>query len=393
VKKILLGVVLAAAVLAPAASASRSHRVKLALVVLPKSALGAAGRSFAVSPESGVVSNLVAAGNSVSAQPDTFDRLGRLSGYELSYGDRFSGRSGVTAIWTGIDKYKTPAGAKRGLAFWRKDDPKITVLKTYGLAVSVKAMKVAKVGSRRFAEGSTITVPNAVPLSVVDEQFTDGRYVLHVDVAAESLSAAAHLAGKLARVLDHRLRLAQAGRLHGKPVKVPPRLDSGPPPGGPDLATLALTSADFGGQATILDNAYGVPGTPALSTYLLDMEPAGGFADLTQFLDWFPVANDATLLARVEGVEFAWVFSEGALTGVPGQFTQADVSAAGDNAYGAIVTIAQQGEQTIYIGVVALSAGQAADLVLVASESPIQSSDVLSLAQVTANRLDTGLAG
>jgi hypothetical protein len=393
VKKILLGVVLVAAVLAPAASASRPHRVKLAVVVLPKSALGAVGGSFTVSPDSGVISNLAAAGRSVSAGSNTFDDLGRITGYELSYGDRFSGRSGVTAIWTGVDKYKTAVGAKRGLAFWRKDDPKISVLKPYGLAVTVKAMKPAKVGSRRFAEGSTITVPNAVPVSVIDEQFTDGRYLLHVDVAASSLAVAAQRAGKLARILDHRLRLAEAGRLHGKPVKVPPHLDSGPPPGGPDLATLALTSADFGGQATILDNEYGPPSPPALSTYLLDMEPAGGYADLSQFLDWFPVANDATLLARVEGVEFAWLFSEGALTGVPGQFVQVDLSAAGDNAYGAIVTIAQQGEQTVYVGVVALSSAQAADLVLVADDSPIQSSDLLSLAQLTANRLDTGLAG
>jgi hypothetical protein len=54
VKKILLGVVLVAAMLAPAASASRSHRLKLGVVVLPKSALGTAGRSLAVSPDTGL---------------------------------------------------------------------------------------------------------------------------------------------------------------------------------------------------------------------------------------------------------------------------------------------------------------------------------------------------
>jgi hypothetical protein len=393
VKKVLLGVVLVAAVLAPAASASRPHRVKLAVVVLPKSALGAAGRSLAVSPDSGVVSNPVAVGNAVSAHPNTFDRLGRLGGYELRYGDRYSGRPGVTEIWTGVDTYKTPAAAKRGLAFWRKDDPKITELGHYGLAVTVKALQAAKVGSHRFAEGSTISVPNAVPLSVVDEQFTDGPYVLHAEVAAASLSAAAHLAGKLALRLDHRLRLAEAGRLHGKPAEVPNQRDAGPPPGGPDLATLALSSADFGGQAKIESDGYGRPSHPALSTYLLDMEPAGDFGALSQFLDWFPTANDASLVARFEGVEFAWVFANGVLTGVPGQFTQVDVSAAGDNAYGAIVSIAQQGKPTVYVVVVALSSGHAGDLVLAASETPVQSSDVLSLAQLTANRLDSGLAG
>ena len=112
-KKVLLGVVLVAAVLAPAASASRPHRVKLAVVVLPKSALGAAGRSLAVSPDSGVVSNPVAVGNAVSAHPNTFDRLGRLGGYELRYGDRYSGRPGVTEIWTGVDMPNV--GSRRAL--------------------------------------------------------------------------------------------------------------------------------------------------------------------------------------------------------------------------------------------------------------------------------------
>jgi opacity protein-like surface antigen len=393
VKKILLGVVLVAAVLAPAASASQSHRVKLAVVVLPKSALGAAGGSLAVSPDSAVISNLAASASAISSTASTFDDLGRITGYALTYGDQYSGRAGITEISTSVDKYKTSAAAKRGLAFWRKDDPKITVFQPYGLPVTVKALKTTKVGTRRFAEGTTITVPPAAALNLVDEHFTDGRYELRVSVAAGSLSAAADLAGKLARKLDHRLRLAEAGRLRGKPVKVPPRLDSGPPPGGPDLATLALTSADLGGQATIQDDEYATPSPPAISTYLRDMEPAGDFADLSQFIDWFPAADDATQLARFEGVAFAWAFSEQVLASVPGQFTPVDISAVGDNAYGAIVSIAQQGQPTVYVGIVALSSGQAADLVLVARNAPIQASDLLKLAQTTANRFDTGLTG
>jgi hypothetical protein len=384
----------AAALVVPAASASHAHRVKLSIVVLPKSALGAAGHSLAVSRDnSGIVSNAQASNDSFAGKASTFSKLGRITGYGLSYGDPYSGGAGVTLIATGVDQYKSSADAKRGLAFWQKDDPKIAALAAYGLPLTVKAVKAAKVGTRRFAEGSTYGVPGAAPAALVDEQFTDGRYVLKVDVAAASLSAATRLADRLARPLDHRLRLAEAGHLRGKPVKLPPRLEAGPPAGGPDLATLALTAADLGGQATLGDHTYSIPESPALSDYELDYDPAGSFTDLTQNIDWFPTANDATVIARVEGAGLAYLFAAGLLGTPPGQFTPVDLRAVGDGAYGGIVTIAQAGRPTIYVVVVALSSGRASDVVLAASDSQVQAADVVNLAQVAANRLNAGLAG
>ena len=385
---------LAAVVLVvPAAAAAHVPRVRLAVVSLPKAALGTVGRSLALSRDSGVVDNGDAANNSVAAKPTTFDRLGRITGYALTYGDRYSGGSGVTEISTGVDEYKTSADARRGLAFWRNDDPKITVLEPYGLAVTAKALKAASVGKRRFAEGVTFTVPNAAPLAHVDEQFTDGRYVLHVDVAAGSLSAAAGVAAKLARALEHRLRLAETGHLRGKPVKLVPALKAGPPVGGPDLATLALTRPDFGGQATILDQGYGTPSRLSLSEYVRDMQPAGNFAVLSQIIDWFPQANNATVLSRLEGTAMAYVFTAGFLTGTRGQFTPVDLSAVGDNAYGGIVSVAHTGLPTVYLVVFTLASGQAMDVVLASSNSQIQAADVVNLAQAVANRLNAGLAG
>jgi hypothetical protein len=394
VKKALLVAALAAAVLVPTASANRQHRVKLALVVLPKSALGAPGRSLAVSRDnSGVVSNADASNSSFAGKANTFSKLGRVTGYDLSYGDPYSGRAGVTLIETGVDEYKSSADAKRGLAFWQKDDPKIVALVPYGLPVSVKALKAPKVGRHRFAVGTSFTVPNATPVAIVDAQFTDGRYVLKADVAAGSLSAAAGVVARLERKLDHRLRLAEPGHLRGKPVKLPPGLGAGPPTGGPDLATLALTTSDFSGQATIADQGYSAPSAPSLSDYSLDMQPAGTFADLSQIVDWFPAANDATVLSRFEAVAFAYVFAKGLLTGAPGQFTPVDLSTAGDGAYGGIVSVASPGQPTVYLAVVGLSSGPAGDFVLAGSQSQLQSSDVSKLAQVAANRLNTGLSG
>ena len=123
-RRSLFGVALGAAILVPAASASRTHRVELPLVPLPKSALGTSARVLGLSRDSGVVSNAVAASNAVSATPRTLQKLGRVTGYDLTYGDPFSGRTGVTEIESSVERYRTAADARRGLAFWRKDDAK-----------------------------------------------------------------------------------------------------------------------------------------------------------------------------------------------------------------------------------------------------------------------------
>jgi hypothetical protein len=190
----LLSATLAAAVLVPTASASSPHRVKLPLVPLPKSALGGAGKSLALTHDSGVVSNALAAGKSSSGTPRTFNNLGRITGYDLTYGDPFRGGTGVTEIASGVEQYNTAAGAKKGLAFWRKDDAQITSLEQYGISVALKAVKAPAVGTGRFGWGTTLTFPNGAPIASVDEQVADGKYVLDVSVTAGSVSAASRQA-------------------------------------------------------------------------------------------------------------------------------------------------------------------------------------------------------
>ena len=77
-----------AAALVPAASANRSHTVNLALVPLPKSALGPAASSFSLSHDSGPVSNANAASHTADATPRTFKKLGRVHGYGLELRQR-----------------------------------------------------------------------------------------------------------------------------------------------------------------------------------------------------------------------------------------------------------------------------------------------------------------
>jgi hypothetical protein len=385
----LVAATLAAAVLVPAASASTGHRVKLSLVPLPKSALGAAGKSLALSHDSGVVSNVSAAAKSVSGTTGTFKNLGRVTGYDLAYGHPFSGGTGITQIASGIEQYKTTTGAKKGLAFWRKDDAQITSLTQYGVGVTLKVLKTPAVGTGRFGYGTTLTFPNVAPIASVDEQAADGRYVLHVGVTADSLSAASRQAAKSLRALDQRLRLAEKGRLAGKAVKLLPPLKAGPPAGGPDLSTLTLTNADLTGTATLGDHTY-VADPEALSAYLLDMNPAGQFQDLTQEIEWYATANEATVNSALGE---ALVASElGVLVGVTPTVTPVDLSSVGDDAQGEILQFLVNG-QSLYVADVGLARGQASDFVLASSASPFQSSQVQSLAQAMAAHLDAGVTG
>jgi hypothetical protein len=381
---------LAAAVLVPAASASRTHRVKLALIPLPKPALGAAGKSLPLTHDSGLVSNALAASNSASGSVSTFKKLGRVTGYDLTYGNPFAGGSGVTQIASGIERYKTAAGARRGLAFWRKDDAQITSLAQYGIGVTLKVVKTPAVGKHRFGYGTTLSPPNGTPIASVDEQVADGKYVLHVGVSGGSLSAGSHLASKLLRALAHRLQLAEKGRLPGGPVKLLPPLQAGPPAGGRDLSTLVLTTSDLTGATTIGDSTY-VVDPAALSAYLLDMNPAGQFHDLTQEIEWYATANEATFTTNLEQ---AIVANElGTLLGMKASSVNpVDLSSIGDNAQGEIVLFSVNA-QSIYAGMVGLSRGQASDFVLVTSTSPLQAEQVQSLAQAMATHLDAGVTG
>lgn len=380
----LLGVALAGAILAPGASASSPHRVKLSLVPLPKSVLGAAGRSLGLTHDAGVVSNAAAASNSESGTTSTFKNLGRVTGFDLTYGHPFTGGSGITQIVSGIEQYRTAVGAKKGLAFWRKDDAQITSLQQYGIAVALKAVKAPGVGTSRFGYATTLSFPNVAPIVIVDEQVADGKYVLDVGVAGASVSATSHLASNLLRALDRRLQLAETGNLRSKPVKLLPPLKAGPPVGGPDLSTLALTSSDLTGAVTVGDHAYYVD-SAALSAYVLDMNPAGQYNDLTQQIEWYSTANEATVFTTLDEALVASGLTS--FLGVTPTITVVDLSSLGDHAQGEILQFSGSA-QSVYVATVGLARAEASDFAIALSPSPLQASDVQSLAQAIATHLD-----
>jgi hypothetical protein len=373
----LLVVSLAGLLLVPAASASHPHRVNLALVPLPKAALGPAVHTFSVAHDSGWVSNASAASHTPDATKATFKKLGRVNGYGLEYGNAFTGGAGITDVRTSVEQYKTPADARRALAFWKREDGRLSRLDNPDFSVTSLPVKLPSpaAGTSHFAYLTSYSASNIVPVSGIDEQIADGRYILDVIVTAGSPADAVALAPKLAKKLDARFRQARRGHLHGRPVRLP-KLKAGPPPGGPDLSVLALRKTDLVGMATV-SKAY-IVDPAAISDYSVFMLPAGPFDALDQEIEWFPVANEASFFVD---------FENAALLAQQGT-TALDLSAVGDGAQGS-VTVASDYNR----GQVFLSSGRLAEFIFMVSAGSISPDAVTSVAQAAAKRIDAAGLG
>jgi hypothetical protein len=382
-------VALAAAVLVPGASAARaSTSVELALVPLPKAALGAVGRALPIAHDSGVVSNAEAA-NEATAEVTAkqLKSLGRVTGYLLDYGNPFGGRAGIRQIQTEIDRYRSVADAHAGLAFWRKDELKAPTLRKFGIDFTLQKMGLSGIATPHWAYAGTASVNGLTPIRGVDAQFQQGRYLLDVSVSAASISAAKSLAPKVARKLYRRMRLVLAGSLHASSVKLPGALKPGPPPHGPKPASLVLRKADLSGSVTVAKAGYARPKNSldpnALSAYNLTMTPAGSFPYLSQEL----VVGSTTLEVKYFAAIALGAIGAGLRNNV--QTTPVNLAGVGDNAHGEILRVQLSGH-TAYEAVVVLSHGSYLSFVLVASTSTVAASDVRNLARKAAHRLDAG---
>lgn len=377
-KKFLLGAALVAAFLVPAASASHPHAVKLAIVPLPKSALRATAASFSLSHDSGPVSNADAAAHTADATPKTFKKLGRVTGYGLEYGNAFSGGAGITGVRTSIEQYKTASDARRGLAFWKKNDAALSKLDRPGFSVTSVAVQLPPpaAGTSHFAYLTSYSAANIAPVAGIDEQIADGRYVLDVIVTAGAAAEAEALAPTLAAKLDARFRLARRGRLHAKAVKLP-KQKAGRPPGGPDLSALALRKSDLVGKATVIKGGY-VVDPAAISDYSVFMVPAGEFDGLDQEIEWFPSANEASFYAD---------FENAVALAQPGSLPL-DLSSLGDGAQGGISDLSGFSEGQVFF-----ASGHLAEFIFMESDVEVDSSHVTIVAHAAASRIDAAGLG
>jgi hypothetical protein len=377
VKKVLLGTALAALIFLPAASATRSHAVRLGIVPLPKSVIGAAAQSFSLAHDSGRVSNASAAAHTSDATPKTFRKLGRVDGYALEYGNAFTGDSGITAVRTSIEQYKSASDARRALSFWKKEDAQLSKLDNPDFSVTSVPVDVPAPAARtsRFAYLTSYSASNIAPVAGIDEQVADGRYVLSVIVTAGSASEAVALVPTLVAKLDARLRLARHGRLHARPVKLP-RQKAGPPPGGPDLSALALRKADLRGKVSVTKGYLADPA--AISDYSVFMLPAGPFDALDQEIEWYPAANEASFFADFENA--AMLAQKGT--------TALDLSGVGDGAQGTFSPGSKYSAGQVFF-----SSGNLAEFIFMAKEGSVSSDAVTTVARAAASRIDAAGLG
>lgn len=388
IRRGLVVVALTATLLVPAAAAGGTPTVKLALVPLPKSALGAAARPLPLARDSGTVSNFEAASEaSGNVTVKQLKRLGRVTGYLLDYGNTFAGGAGVTQIQTEVERYRSTADATKGLSFWRRDELSNSELKKIGVDFTLKKVRLSGTAAPHWAYAGTVSIKGLNPLHGVDAELQQGQYLLDVSISAGSTSAAAHLVPKVADRLYRRLRLALAGRLHAKAVKLRPALKPGPPAHGPKPADLVLRTADLGSPATVVQKSYSKPTDTldpmALSVYDQIMAPAGSFRYLSQEV----LVGSSKLEAQYFG---ALVVGGLPLAlGSKAKVTPVDLSGVGDDARGELLQVAVNG-QTAYETLVGLTHGSYLDFFVATSASAFTAADVRKLARLAANRLDAG---
>jgi hypothetical protein len=323
---------------------------------------------------------------------DTFRKLGWVGSYTLDYGDAFSGCSCITEIRTSVDRYRTAADAKSGLAFWKKDDAQVVRLdRKSGFAVAAhRFLRVPAVGTSRYAYFTQYETVRAKPVWMVDERFADGKYVLQVEISWGSGATGTTLAPKLAKKLDERLQLARAGRLHATAATLPRQPAPGAQPGAPDLSTLVLQQSDLAPGVATLTYGSGHYARDAfalaLSEYDIVYEPAGRYAELGQTIQWYPSANEAAFRSAYHealGIALA------AGSGIRGPITSVDLGGVGHGDRGAILRTTRNG----YLALLSLSRGRATDYVFAQGPSRIRPADVQGLAQSMAARLAAGVAG
>jgi hypothetical protein len=376
-----------ALLLVPVASASGTAAAQFRLVPLPASSIGASaqGLALAPSPNSGVISNTLAAMETTDATASTFTKLGRVTGYALDYGYPTSGAAGITDVTTGVEQYKTTGDAPHGLAFWKKEFSGEGSLNAGGFSASTTSFAAPKVGVQRFAFLSSFSASDIAPLATVDEYFVRNRYVASVEVSAGTISAAKSLAATLAAKLDARLKLALKGHLKGTGVKLPPPQTAGPPAGGPNLSALALTTTDLAADTpTLIGHQYFVDPT-AISDYSVGMNL--GFQGITQGIldqevEWYPTANAAAFYADLANAV--------ALAQDPAHTTVVDLSSLGHGARGSVTQ--GTGSSPIGTGTVVFASGQFAEFIFIAVNGGIGTVDPLTnVATAAANHITSVL--
>jgi hypothetical protein len=212
-----------AAVFCPAAAAIEPSR--LALMPLPRQALGPDAVGLSLASDSGVDSNADAArhaGGGVTAAD--LARYGRITGYTLDYALPLTSARppahSLLGVQTIAELYRDESTATKGLVFWRGVTKRLSTTKVNGVTVGLSPFEV-RVGDGTFAFVLTYRRAGKPILYVGDVVFRTGDLLGAVFVTASDEPGLRARTVGFANRLEMRIQQVLAGKIHGPPVAIP----------------------------------------------------------------------------------------------------------------------------------------------------------------------------
>jgi hypothetical protein len=205
---------LTAATLAACASLICADTSRLALMPLPREALGPDAAALTLARDSGIDSNASAAKNAGGGTSAAdLARQGRISGYILDYtAPPTVSPQRLLAVETLAELYRTRANAVGGLAFWRGVTQRLGGTKRNGVAISLVPF-AARVGDGAFAFELTYKLGGRTVGYVGDVVFRTGSLLGAVFVTSRDRAGLRARTVALAAKLLTRIHAVEGGKI------------------------------------------------------------------------------------------------------------------------------------------------------------------------------------
>jgi hypothetical protein len=302
--------VLGAAAAAAAPAARSVSAGQLALMPLPLPELGRAAAALPLSPGSGVLTNDRVANDALGRMTGaSLARQGRLTGYMLDYDDRsehaIRAGSGLSDVETRVDLYHDQAAANTGLGIKRADELLLRKLASRTLGVELAFFAPRPVGDGSIGMTEALRPHGGPSLYEAQIFFLSGSLVGTVSVSGARPGGLQGLAQQLAGKLHSRMKRVLGGRLSGRPVPLPRKRGAVPPASGPDLAAVAVSTADLGGGSVTQQGYTGAANGEAVAIYDRTIRGTGALAIVSGQVYLYESATTAGFSAAIFRALFA----------------------------------------------------------------------------------------